>query len=199
MPVVTAMAGTTPFIGPDQVSLGYYHACTHNTDNTVWCWGYNSNGQLGVGNTTNTTYPVQVTGLSNQASQIAVANYFSCARSGDSAWCWGYNNYGLGDGMTTTSNMPIKVLGAGMTDFNGISDLRASYYGACGLKSADRSIWCWGSFQTSSMTPIQATPAGFPVTQVYYWDIMSSSMCFATTNAELYIANGKATYPVACP
>ena len=44
-----------------QVAFGAGFAMGLKTDGTVWAWGSNNVGQLGQGNTTNTTSPVQVT------------------------------------------------------------------------------------------------------------------------------------------
>jgi hypothetical protein len=186
--------------GVDQVTVGQYHVCARKTDGTAHCWGYNANGQLGNGGTMQAFYPVQVTMLSNQAAEISAGDTHTCARSSDIVLCWGSNSYGLGDGTTTTSNTPINVKASmGGPDFMGVTELRASANGACALKGADKSIWCWGYFGSSSPTPAAASPAGFPVSNVYYWDIMAGSLCFARTDADLYLGNYKATYPVACP
>jgi len=189
-----------PFTGADQVSVGSNHVCARKTDGTAYCWGYNANGQLGNGGTMQAFYPGQVPMLSNQASEIAAGDTHTCARSSDIVLCWGTNSYGLGDGMTTTSNTPINVKASvGGPDFTGVTELRASSNGACALKGADKSIWCWGYYGSTSPNPAAASPAGFPVSNVYYWDIMAGSLCFARTDAELYVGNYKATYPVACP
>lgn len=188
-----------PFTGVDQVSVGQYHVCAHKADGTVFCWGYNANSQLGNGNTMQQYYPVQVPALSNQASEVWAGGSHTCARASDIVLCWGYNSNGLGDG-TTTSATPINVkVSAGGADFTGATELRVSNNGACVLKGVDKSIWCWGYFGSSSMTPAQVSPAGFPVSNVYYWDMMSGGFAFARNDAELYLGSYKATYPVACP
>jgi alpha-tubulin suppressor-like RCC1 family protein len=198
-PVVTAISGPA-FTGADHVALGSYHTCAHKTDNTIWCWGYNNYGQVGDGTTTEALVPVYVSALSNRVDQIAIAGYESCARSGDTAWCWGYNGNGLGDGVKTSNPLPIQVLvAAGGAAFTGIAELRAGSSGACALKAADKSVWCWGGFTPTSSTPVPASPAGFAVSSVYYWDTTASSLCFARTDGELYLTSGKVTYPVACP
>src|SRR5437773_1950231 len=46
-----------------QVATGSAHACAIRNDGTVWCWGRNDFGQLGDGNATDSTVPVQVTGV----------------------------------------------------------------------------------------------------------------------------------------
>ncbi|MCS6799370.1 MAG: RCC1 domain-containing protein, partial [Myxococcota bacterium] len=35
------------------VEAGGYHTCAVRTDGSLWCWGGNSNGQLGLGDTMN--------------------------------------------------------------------------------------------------------------------------------------------------
>jgi hypothetical protein len=188
LPVVTTMGGSTAFVGVDQIGLGRYHACVHHTDNSVWCWGANNWGNLGTGDQTSSTFPVRVTGLVQPASQVAVADAFSCARTGDEAWCWGSSTYGLGDGTRTQSDSPVRVMDAGGTAFNGISDLRVSNTGGCGLKSADRSLWCWGAFDGTgdgginepAPTPRRLSFAGVPVVDVDFWDPVRARVCFAT-------------------
>ena len=45
------------------VSDGLGHTCAEKTDGTVWCWGWNIDGQLGDGTTTSSLVPVQVSGM----------------------------------------------------------------------------------------------------------------------------------------
>ena len=45
------------------VSLGYYHSCVALDNGTAKCWGQNSNGQLGIGSTTNQNTPQTVDSL----------------------------------------------------------------------------------------------------------------------------------------
>jgi alpha-tubulin suppressor-like RCC1 family protein len=44
------------------VTVALADTCAVKTSGTLWCWGYNSNGQLGDGTTTDSYVPVQVTG-----------------------------------------------------------------------------------------------------------------------------------------
>ncbi len=54
----TSWASTTP-----KISAGSGHTAALKSDGTVWAWGYNSEGQLGDGTTTDKHSPVQVNGL----------------------------------------------------------------------------------------------------------------------------------------
>lgn len=78
-----------------------------------YCWGDNSNGQLGNGNTTDQRTPVAVSTsgvLSGTVDQINAGAFHSCAIQGSATYCWGYNRTGqLGDGSTTQRTAPFAV------------------------------------------------------------------------------------------
>ena len=57
-PTPSAIAGSTTFAS---ISPGSYHACALATNGAVWCWGYNVDGELGNGTTTDSAVPVRVT------------------------------------------------------------------------------------------------------------------------------------------
>ena len=44
------------------IAAGEYYLCGIRTGGTLWCWGDNGNGQLGLGNHTDHDRPQQVTG-----------------------------------------------------------------------------------------------------------------------------------------
>jgi hypothetical protein len=46
----------------EKVSVGRQHSLALKRDGTVWAWGENSSGQLGINNTINQHIPIQVTG-----------------------------------------------------------------------------------------------------------------------------------------
>ena len=71
--------------------------------------GGNEYGQLGDGTNTDSTAPVQVSGLKNVIA-IAGGGYHSLALKSDGTiWAWGKNEYGqLGDGSTTNSAIPVR-------------------------------------------------------------------------------------------
>ena len=134
-PTRVAVLGT----GVTSVSVGRYHACAVKQDRTAWCWGWNQNGQLGDGTTTNQTLPVEVTGLTAVVA-ISAGVLDTCAVKDDgSIWCWGWNGVGqLGDGTTTDRHSPVQV--ASMV--NAI-EVVVGHESACARKT-DGSGWCWG-------------------------------------------------------
>src|SRR3954468_4767834 len=60
---------STPATGA--IAAGGSHTVALKNDGTVWTWGYNQNGQLGDGTTTQRTAPVQVSGLSGVVAVAA--------------------------------------------------------------------------------------------------------------------------------
>ncbi|MBI4211864.1 MAG: hypothetical protein HY540_04420 [Deltaproteobacteria bacterium] len=81
--------------GVQSIVAGGRHVCVLLIDGRVQCWGDNSHGQLGNGNTTLQTTPVGVSGLTNAVSIAAGAdNTCALVKRADPSlelYCWGYN------------------------------------------------------------------------------------------------------------
>jgi alpha-tubulin suppressor-like RCC1 family protein len=116
------------------------HSCAVLSDGTVHCWGWNGDGQLGDGTTSQSLTPVRVQGIS-AATSVAVGNNHGCAIEGEGAVrCWGSNSSGeLGDGTTARRNSAVEV--------SGISDAVQIAAGAghtCAILE-NQTVTCWGS------------------------------------------------------
>ena len=110
------------------------------TDGTLWSWGYNNNGQLGLGDVTNRSSPVQVGALTTW-SKIAAGYLTSFAIKTDGTmWSWGAGSAGgLGLGNTTSYSSP-KQIGA-LTTWATVTGSQSS---AVAVKT-DGTMWSWGS------------------------------------------------------
>jgi len=117
------------------------HTCAVTTTGAAYCWGRNTNGQLGDGSTTDRLTPVAVSGGLTFSVVSASANEHTCGvTTGGPAYCWGWNNFGaLGDGTTTTRLAPVAVSG-GLT-FAVVSGGANGF--TCGLTPAGAG-YCWG-------------------------------------------------------
>jgi alpha-tubulin suppressor-like RCC1 family protein len=88
------------------------HSLALKNDGTVWAWGFNSQGQLGNGNNTESHVPVQVSNLSGVAAIAAGRNHSLVRKNDGTVWTWGQNGTGqLGNGTLTNSNVPLQVTG----------------------------------------------------------------------------------------
>ena len=84
----------------------------------VWCWGYNSYGQLGDNNPgTNKCTPISIQGAKKTFCQITAGQQHSAGidKNGQ-VWGWGYNRYGqLGVNSIAAQYTPVSILGAKKT------------------------------------------------------------------------------------
>ena len=105
---VTLPAGVTA----TTIAAGYSHSLAIGSDKKLYAWGYNGDGELGNGNTTNSSTPVLVS-LPAGVSATAIAgggNHSLAIGSDRKLYAWGQNTYGqLGNGTTANSTTPVLV------------------------------------------------------------------------------------------
>lgn len=94
------------------VSAGYVHSAAVRTDGTLWTWGLNTSGELGLGyNSTSEDIPMRVGTEQNWATVSAGSEDHTVGIKIDGTmWAWGGNNAGqLGTGNTVSTNVPVQV------------------------------------------------------------------------------------------
>jgi alpha-tubulin suppressor-like RCC1 family protein len=147
------LGNTTSYSSPKQVGTltnwlsfagGNYIIGTSmavKTDGTLWAWGNNQYGQLGLGNTTNYSSPVQIGALTNWL--LVATSYSTWAIKNDGTlWAWGYGNQGaLGLGNGTSYSSP-KQVGA-LTNWSKVSG--GGYYTNVAATKTDGTLWSWGN------------------------------------------------------
>jgi alpha-tubulin suppressor-like RCC1 family protein len=161
VPVNVLTTATAPATAV-HVTTGSAFACEVLSTHKVWCWGNNSNQQLGLGFAVGngvpfSSVPAQVNGMNN-VSAIAAGSAHVCAIQNDVVYCWGRNKDGqCGQATAGDVNAPASV---------GLSNATAIAAGddfTCALASG--SVWCWGNnqhgqlangtFGAGSATPVQ--------------------------------------------
>ncbi|MBL4636245.1 MAG: hypothetical protein JKY56_20460 [Kofleriaceae bacterium] len=133
------------------ISAGQFHSCAVLADETVVCWGSNSNSQLGGGNAApgfRSDIPVTViAGPSAEpltGARIVVAGLdHSCAATDDAVYCWGLNARGeLGDGTTSIRSFPVQV--SGLPPATKVEELSAGDGFTC-ARTSGQELYCWGA------------------------------------------------------
>ena len=93
-----------------QVAAGSYHTACVTTAGTLFTWGNNGSGRLGLGDITNRSSPVQVGALTNWAQVAAGQSHTPCVTAAGTLFTWGANGSGsLGDGTTVSKSSPVQV------------------------------------------------------------------------------------------
>jgi alpha-tubulin suppressor-like RCC1 family protein len=110
------------------------------SDGTLWGWGGNSLGQLGLGNRVNYSSPKQIGALTNWLNIASGYQSAFATKTDGTLWSWGSGGQGvLGLGNTTNYSSP-KQVGA-LTNWLTVA---AGYYCAYAVKT-DGTLWAWGS------------------------------------------------------
>jgi hypothetical protein len=149
----TPLAGAVQVVGKGDISTSFSFWCARTIDGAVFCWGDNTQGQLGdglQGTATSRLDPRRVAGLPPIVNLAARTTASVCAiDDAGGAWCWGYNFFGqLGDGTTTTSPRPVAVVGVSSARL-----LSTNAALGCALL-ADGAVSCWGLGTILTASPV---------------------------------------------
>jgi alpha-tubulin suppressor-like RCC1 family protein len=143
---LTPLRFTPTKIGTDSdwsvASGGRYHTLAIKTNGTIWEWGSNGNGELGLGYTSSySVIPVQI-GSNSDWSAIAAGNRATIAcKTNGTLWSWGWNISGaLGLGDTVDRWTPTQV--GSVTNWFMIA-IAACGQHSVGLKISG-TLWAWG-------------------------------------------------------
>lgn len=117
------------------IASGGSHYLVIKEDGTLWGWGLNDCGQLGVGITKYQSTPVKI--MDNVASVSAASSSSMAIKTDGTLWAWGLNDYGrLGDGTIEDRYTPVKVM-------DNVAAVSLGGFGAIAIKT-DGTLWVWG-------------------------------------------------------
>ncbi|RYX81681.1 hypothetical protein EON83_23075 [bacterium] len=141
---------------------------------TPYAWGANDLGQLGNGANANSSVPVKTltTGVlaGKTITQIAEGSNFTVALCSDGTLAsWGNNGNGeLGNGTTTSSNVPVLVNRSGVLAGKTVTQIAAGN-SFCLVLCSDKKVYSWGlnssgqlgnATNTNSSVPVAVSTAG---------------------------------------
>ena len=133
----------TTWGGMKSAATGQYYSGAIKSDGTLWMWGRNDqNGQLGQGNQTHYSSPVQIPGTS--WDQIVIGtNTVHATRTDGTLWAWGSNYDGrLGTNNNNQYSSPYQIPG---TDWKtGERGVIAANVSVAAAVRTDSTLWIWG-------------------------------------------------------
>jgi len=149
----------------------------------VKCWGLNDEGQLGDGSTTDSTTPVDVSGITT-ATSIAVGNDHSCALLSDkTVMCWG-DGGSIADG--TMDDRSTPVLTQNITTATGIA---TNFQHSCAVLT-DGTVECWG-FNSDGQLGDGTTSSSFRTTVTVLGITTAKSIDLGSNHACAVLTDGK--------
>ncbi|MCL9804079.1 T9SS type A sorting domain-containing protein [Flavobacterium amniphilum] len=128
-----------------RISAGNSHNLAIKTDGTLWAWGRNSDGQIGIGSNASSFNTPQQIGTDTDWAYISAGDEFSLAlKTNGTLWAWGDNFFGqLGDNSTDDRNAPVQI----GTATNWVS-ISAGTQHSLAVKT-NGELWAWGTNNTS--------------------------------------------------
>lgn len=145
-------------VEPEQFNYFEGHSLALQADGSLWAWGGNTFGQLGLGDRLPRLTPTPV-GNQRFRSISAGAHHSLGIKEDDTLWAWGDNQFGrLGDGTEADKPTPVQV-------GSGFVAVKAQSEGSVGIKR-DGSVWIWGNWPEGG--PRDGPPCSkLPVTRQY--------------------------------
>jgi alpha-tubulin suppressor-like RCC1 family protein len=153
--------GSVAVTGAVQITVGDQHSCARNSGGRVFCWGSNTNGQLGSGGADFMSHPTATAVSTRLVDIVEIAagtgGYHTCARSSrGEVECWGSNSYGQ-------VTMPGGTDGLSPVAVVGVSDAVGLALGSqhsCALRANGRVV-CWGANDQGQLG-FAVVPSGRP-------------------------------------
>jgi alpha-tubulin suppressor-like RCC1 family protein len=139
------IGSASDWVKPSAPGFLYAHGLCTKTNGTLWSWGNNSQGQLGLGDTTNRSSPVQIGALTNWATPSNGSAFSLCVKTDGTLWVWGANG-GRGAIPGGDRNSPVQV--GALT--NWLIPSAGAGFGLC-TQTAPATLWDWGSNSYGSL------------------------------------------------
>ena len=147
-----------------KIGTGYWHSYAIKNNRTLWVWGNNQDGQLGIGNTEDTFEPVSVGFTSDWSLVTGGRDHTLAIKTNNTIWSWGYNYYGQlglgnkGDGTSRYTPTQIGTTSDWLSITGGIIFSFA-------IKT-NNTLWSWGTDNGVGMLGLNGVGEALVPTQV---------------------------------
>jgi len=121
------------------VSAGMVYTMVITSDNVLWGWGYNRDGQLDDDGATEVrSNPIPMKIMDDVVAVSTGGEHTMAITSDGILWGWGSNRFGqLGDGTTSESHSPVQIM-------DDVAFVSTGYRHTIAVTS-DGVLWAWGS------------------------------------------------------
>ncbi|WP_428264501.1 RCC1 domain-containing protein [Haliangium sp.] len=196
--------------------------CAIKADESLWCWGENTSGQVGNDGAPHVLSPERVVRDSGSgfvplagATDACSGASHTCARLGDgTVWCWGSNVHDqLGVGLSTAQlNKVGYAMQLGAMPAAAPGGLSCGKNHTCAV-AVDGTLWCWGQNNKGALgdggyagttVPVQVTALGNTVMRVSAADehtcatqVDGAMWCWGADEHDLLFPGATSATPVA--
>ena len=152
--------GSVDLTGVVSIAAGYYNSFAVRKDGTVWSWGYNNYGQLGLGDSANRTTAQQVLGGASGSQYLtdivevkAATMHTLALKANGTVYAWGYNGYGQLGSNGGSSYTPVQVVTGAQKSASGylekvvdidVSSGNDNGYGTSIALTESKEVYGWG-------------------------------------------------------
>jgi len=204
------------------LAAGGYHTGAIGSDSSLYMWGYNNNGQLGNGGTTNQNQPVYIgTGY----TALVLGSDHSCGLKVNvgvnAMYCWGDNsNCAVGKPVLKSSRRVLTtspVTTPYLVTLTSAVSAMALGNGFTAVLEGNGNVLTWGSNNVGQLgqgttdsnphCPASSSPVTFPVTVIqvsagYYFMcalVQGGTVYCWGSNSQAQLGDGKAGYHLSSP
>jgi len=186
LPTAVSTAGVLAGKTVTDIDAGPTQSCAV-ADGAAYCWGDNSDGEVGDGTTTNRSTPTAVSTAGvlggKTVTRVDVGANYACALANGAVYCWGSDGYaGLGNGAGGSSTTPVAVDTSGVLSGKTITSIHAGWRSACAI-ATDGKAYCWGTSSYGAVGNDPAAGAASPV-QIGVNGVLAGKTVTATGGGE---------------